>query len=362
MTSSRRQSVSESAKRPPGLGFVASLAVLSLCSACDDRQGGPTGGTGLAADPSTHSTQAAVTSAPSTQSNNTNLAPGKSAGSGASSTAASTSSSQPGATGSDLERIRIQFKAKIGAQPFECGRSYASMGTKRTASVEVIDFRFYIYNPRLVDSQGVEVPIQVEDRDPWQGSGIALIDFENGVGACAKNGDSGVNAQLTGWVKKGNYRGLKFSNSVPAALNHADPTTLGAPLHAGAMTWGWLSGYKFFAAELQQDNAKEGEIPGSAIFHIGSQACDGGPDGIACKKSNRNQVTLPDFLPHQQEIVVDLAPIFSQADLSQVNPCHSASELCAPMFQALGVSWHSGLPTDGQSVFSVETKSRVAAH
>lgn len=225
----------------------------------------------------------------------------------------------------------------------------------------MVDFRFYVHNLRLIDTQGVEVPVQIEDRDPWQGSALALIDFENGVGSCSKNGDSGVNAKVTGWVKKGSYRGIKFSNSVPASLNHADPTTLGAPLHASAMIWSWLLGYKFFAAELLHINAKEGAIPGSAIFHIGSQSCDGGPDGIACKKSNRNEVVLADFLPDQHQIVVDLAPIFSKADLSYENPCHSATELCEPMFQALGVNWRSGQSEAAQSVFSVEAQGRVAA-
>lgn len=279
-----------------------------------------------------------------------------------SSSSASSTSSAPDntdkstSTEAPMQRVTIQFKAMVGSQPFACGQSYEGMGNNASVQVEAIDFRFYVHNLRLIDTQGAEVPVRIEDRDPWQGRNLGLIDFENGDGACGTAGDVGVNAQITGWVKNGNYRGLKFSNSVPADLNHADPLTLGAPLHAGGMTWGWLTGYKFFAAELQQTNAKEGKTPGSAIFHIGSRTCDGSPDGIACMKSNRNEVVLPEFVLDTHEIVVDLKPIFAQADLSQKNPCHSTTEVCIPMFKAVGVDWETGNREPTQSAFSLEMK------
>lgn len=336
-----------------GLGACA-LAFLSGCGEAGPKQ--PQSGSTTTSGPQNPSISTTLTDTtiPSTQGPGSTL--------DRPSSPDSTTGNTPTSSGPELAPISIQFKAMFGNQPFACGQSYEGIGTNAAVRIEPIDFRFYVHNLRLTNAQGQDVPVQIEDREPWQISQLALIDFEDSQGACASAGDPGVNAQITGFIPAGNYRGLKFSNSVPAKLNHANPTGLGAPLHAGGMTWGWLTGYKFFAAEIRQSNAANGTSPGSALFHIGSQACDAGPEGIACSKSNRNEIVFADFDPGNHQIVVNLAPIFAQADLSKANPCHSATPICDSMFNAVGVDWSTGQQQPTQTVFSMEAKTGVLSH
>lgn len=328
------------------------IPALGLLAACGGANPSQPQGTGTSASTSTsRQTTSRASSTQSRSSANSTSQAGQT-----STTDSTTTSSGPG-----LQTITIQFKGMLGKQPFSCGQVYDGLGTDPSVRIEPMDFRFYVHNLRLVNEQGQEVPLRLDDRDPWQGSQIALIDFEDSQGACGNSGDPGVNAQVTGSLPAGRYRGIKFSNSVPAKLNHANPTSLGAPLHAGGMTWGWLSGYKFFAAELRQTNAAEGANPGSALFHIGSQVCDAGPDGISCSKSNRNEIVLPSFEPETHQVVVNLAPIFSQANFNKESPCHSATEVCDPMFKAVGVNFKTGLSQTEQTTFSIEAKVGASA-
>lgn len=241
--------------------------------------------------------------------------------------------------------LRIQFEAKVGAARFVCGQTFANVGTNKS-SIDPVDFRFYVHNLRLIDLEGNQVPVTIPDRELWQAQGVALLDFENDGGSCRFGGDPGLNSVVTGTAPGGFYKGLRFTLGVPADLNHQDPLSLGAPFQSGGMQWNWLTGFKFLALEFRSGES-------SGLLHIGSTACKGGgPDPVACSKSNRAEIFLPNFEPGVSRIAADLGVVFANSDLSVDQICHSDKESCAPMFAQAGVAWESGLALDAQSFFT----------
>jgi uncharacterized repeat protein (TIGR04052 family) len=244
------------------------------------------------------------------------------------------------------EPVTIRFAARVGAAPFACGSSYDGVGSSAT-SVDPQDFRFFVHDIRLVTGDGAEVPVEIDERIPWQARGAALLDFEDATGACL-SGDAATNAEITGLVAPGDYTGIAFRVGVPESENHGDPAVQPAPLAAGSMTWGWLSGYKFLRAEL-------GAVAGGGVLHLGSTACSGDPaaGSVACSRANRPNVSLTPFDAASDSIVADIAAVFAGVDLSTSTLCHSSGTSCAPMFDALGVDLGTGDGKAGQGVFGV---------
>jgi uncharacterized repeat protein (TIGR04052 family) len=219
----------------------------------------------------------------------------------------------------------------------------------------------------LVNDKGVEVPLTFDARTPWQTAEVALLDFEDGTGEC-KNGNADTNNTITGTVPSGTYRGLVFSNGVPESLNHGDPTKAPAPLQAGGMTWGWLYGYKFFAAEMvamsPSDAGVDSGTRGVGVFHLGSIGCDNALDGgdpdfnqapkVACKQPNRNLVRLAEFSPLTNTVVVDVGAVFAATNLAEDSQCHSDGLACASLFASVGLSFETGSRLPSQAAYRVE--------
>ena len=151
---------------------------------------------------------------------------------------------------------------------------------------------------------------------------------------------------------------------VPDALNHGDPLTAPAPLQLGAMTWGWLYGFKFVKAELSAVGAPSGDAaPGLGLLHLGSVGCtnatDAGdnfnaPPTVACGQPNHNEIHLSGFDPSSSSIVADIGALFLATDLSQDNQCHSEGTACPPLFSALGLSYATGAVLPSQGLYRVE--------
>jgi uncharacterized repeat protein (TIGR04052 family) len=248
--------------------------------------------------------------------------------------------------------VTIQFAAALGDDDFACGRTYPNQGTpgqnRQTATPG--DFRFYVQDLRLINAGGQEVPVALDVRAPWQSASVALLDFEDGQGACL-NGDVGTNALITGTVPAGDYVGVAFRNGVPDDLNHDDPTTLGAPLRAPGMQWSWLSGFRFMRAQLMQTRG-----PAENVLELGSTSCSGDPvAGTAvCSRPNRNEVRLNGFNPATSTIVADIAAIFAQLNWRLMNECRGSDAVCETMFTAYGVDFDTGAALDTQQVYRVE--------
>ena len=268
-----------------------------------------------------------------------------------------------GSSGLGPVKVSLHFKATVGDKVFACGTTYAGQGTTKV-SVEPRDFRFYVQDVRLLDKKGNAVRVTLDTRTPWQTPDVALLDFEDGTGACV-DGNPEKNDVITGTVPSGTYSGVVFVNGIPDALNHGDPLQLPAPLQVGTMTWGWLYGFKFLKAELGAIGAPSGDAePGLGLVHVGSTGCDNSQDGgmpdfgsppkVACSAPNRNEVRLEGFDPATNTIVADIGALFAGVDLSENNQCHSEGPSCPTEFAALGVDFTTGVPKTTQSVYHVE--------
>ena len=262
------------------------------------------------------------------------------------------------------DAVSIRFDARIGARPFACGERYAGLGSSGVA-VEPSDLRFFVQDLALIDETGTRVPVELSERAPWQSaqaaqsaqtSSVALLDFEDGTGACA-HGTSERNDHIEGRVPVGVYRGLTFRNGVPESLNHGDPLRHPPPLQVTELTWGWLTGFKFFVAELRQVASADddaGIANGFGLLHVGSAACMAAGRTTVCRHPNRNEVRFEHFDPEHERIVVDVAALFADTDLTLDFQCHSDVEACAPLFAKVGVDWATGASRPTQQVFRVE--------
>jgi uncharacterized repeat protein (TIGR04052 family) len=218
------------------------------------------------------------------------------------------------------------------------------------------DLRFFVHDVHFLTAGGVEQPLLLDVRAPWQLENVALLDFEDGSGAC-RAGTPELNVELTGSLPPGTYVGLSFENGVPEALNHADPAAQPAPLQPGGMHWGWLLGYRFLMAEVAGESEPGGTATGSALFHLGSTGCTGAPaDGIVCSRPNRNRVWLEGFDPGRHDVVVDVLQLFAGVELSTVTTCHSSAEMeCARFLERVGVDTARGRALASQSLFRMES-------
>ena len=261
-----------------------------------------------------------------------------------------------GATNDSEQRVKLRFRPQLGDQPFACGSNYDLPGER---SIALRDFRMFVQDVALIDAEGREVPVKLDTREPWQTADVVLLDFEDGSGECF--GTEETNREITGVVPQGEYRGLRFSHGVPEALNHSDPKDFPAPLRVKGMSWNWLLGLRFILLEVgvQSSDALDldaGVDPGSFSLHVGSTGCAGNQNAgtIKCGKPNRSRVELEQFELDKSEIILDVEPLLNGADATQTVECHSGTAVCEPLFQALGVSYATGKPAAGQTVFRLE--------
>jgi cytochrome c peroxidase len=260
-------------------------------------------------------------------------------------------------------RISLAFRAVVGPERFGCGRTDGPLGKTRS-KVTFSDFRFYVHGVRLIDELGEEHEVALEQDGRWQFQNVALLDFENGTGACA-NGTRETREVVEGLAPDRRYRGVSFLLGVPADKNHRDAATAPAPLNLTHMFWSWAAGYKFLRVDANVAGA-----PG-LLLHIGSTGCTeikppspagvhlahGTGETMTCTAPNRALVRLPDFDPDRDLIVADLAALLAGSDLEHGDPvygpgCTAAADDadCAPVFQALGLPFGDG-PVVPQSFF-----------
>ncbi len=236
--------------------------------------------------------------------------------------------------------VKIPFVATWGGETIGCS----------DAPVALSDLRFYVSELELVDSGGRPHGLELHANLPWQQSDLALIDLENGQGACA-NGTGDMFAYVVGGVPPGEYNGLRFTVGVPFDSNHSNPLTAPAPLDDPAMHWHWRSGYKFIRAGVKTDDD-------GYWIHVGSSGCEGTVGNIsACRFPNRTTVEINKFLPNADTVRVDLKAFFAAVDFDDAQPtdCSSgpAEAACVMPFVALGIDFESGNIVQTQRVFSV---------
>lgn len=218
-------------------------------------------------------------------------------------------------------------------------------------SVSMTDLRFYVYDLRLLDPDDKEISIALRPNEFWQTEAVALLDFENGEGACM-NGSERTNTVIRGRHALTESRGLAFRIGVPAHLNHEDALTARPPLNFTDMHWHWATGYKFLRAGI--------ETPDDGFWmHLGSSLCEGTIGNIkGCRAPNRPEVTLSGFTPGSDRITIDLADLFSGIELGDgvTSDCSSGptEAACVAPFDALGIDFESGKTFRSASPFRSE--------
>lgn len=243
-----------------------------------------------------------------------------------------------------LLQVTLPFEARVGGEPFACGRTYTGLGTTGT-TYEPMDFRVYLHDVRLLSLDGREVPLALTDDGVWQHEGAALLDFADKAGLCT-NGTQGTHASITGTVPEGSYRGIRFKLGLPESLNHLDVSTAPAPFNDVSLFWSWRWGYLFARIEGRTAGLREGHF-----MHLGSTDCappaPGQTSGTAgCTFGNRPEFALDTLDLQQGKVVLDLASLFvgSNLDVNADVPntaigCMSQQEDpdCAEVFSRLGL-------------------------
>ena len=243
-----------------------------------------------------------------------------------------------------LETIEIPFAVRYGETEIGCNSP--------DAGPALSDLRLYVHSVRLFDESGAAIDVALTADGIWQSKDIALLDFENGEGACI-NGSPQTNVVLRGEYSGRAATGLRLEIGVPEGLNHNDPMLAEAPLSFTAMHWHWKSGYKFMRAGLR--------TPGDDGFwmHLGSDRCEGTIDNIlGCRSANRPFVDLPGYRPDASIVVIDLQRLTRDINLADraLSQCQSGptEKECVAPFSSLGLDFDSGDTVSAATVFRVE--------
>lgn len=345
------------------------LAALSLSVGCgDDTSEGTDTETGSSStDPSTSGSTTENTSSTTDEGTSSTSV----ADTGSSSESGSESGGSSSSTGEAVRDVTIQFAGRINGVDAACDTSFTSVGSE-TSDAQVRDFRFYVSNIRLVDDQGSEVPVELEQDGVWQYENVALLDFEDGTGFCADTGNADLNTTIVGTVPEGNYDGIRFDIGVPDELNHTDPNTAEPPLNVLSMNWSWLAGRKFVRFDLDVDTGEVDMDENPIIFgwntHLGSQGCTNGdpanpnePPTDPCTRPQRPAISFDTFDPDTNTVVVDAGSLLADVDVSSnlqgapgcmsfypPDPMMQDAD-CAAVFPNYGMDWDTGDCVDGCS-------------
>ncbi|WP_394832133.1 metallo-mystery pair system four-Cys motif protein [Pendulispora rubella] len=269
--------------------------------------------------------------------------------------------------------MSIAFEGRVGSEPFRCTQAYSHLGTGRVTA-DVLDFRFYVHDVRLVTRDGRETPVTLTQDQKWQYQNVALLDFEDKSGSCA-NGTVDTNTRVMGTVPAGDYTGLRFRLGVPFSLNHGNAATAPSPLNLSGLFWIWNAGYKFLRVDARvaqntlladagdAGDGGGGEAGAPPVFpvHIGSTGCQGdAKDGgvTDCSRRNVADIELASFDVTKNKVVVDYAALVAGTELTAGGGmgCMSSPEdaTCNEIFARLGLDLASGKPAAGQAFFRVE--------
>ncbi|GAA5127561.1 MbnP family protein [Alloalcanivorax gelatiniphagus] len=299
----------------------------------------------------------------------------------------SSSSDDTGGNPSAAARVSIPFRAVVGNEPFECGRTYSGIGLNGGNNAVANDARLFIHNVRFITNDDREIPVTLDDQVAAHQKagvgeeGIALLDLrDKSLGCTGEEANPDYYDTITGRadIANENIRALRFSVGVPEKYNHIDAqggqpqvdadsgepipgSTATGPLiasgmGAGGMHWSWAMGYVHARLEMKLPE-------GSNVFfiHLGSTACEGeAVNGErTCANGNRPDVEVDGFDLRQHAVRMDLASLLSGNDITvnQGGPfgCMSSDvdQDCLPIFERLGLPFPGGDPDgDFAPVFS----------
>ena len=210
------------------------------------------------------------------------------------------------------ETVTLAFAATVGGEPFDCTKTFANIGVEK-ATVAPQDFRLYVHDVALVAADGTAVAIELENDGVWQRDGVALLDFESGIGSCSA-GTRETHTQIVGTVPhRHDWTGLRFKVGVPERLNHLDAARAPAPFNEPGLWWSWKGGYKYARIDIETPGQPKG-----FFFHLGSAGCTGdATTAYSCATGNVAAISLTGFDPHHSTVSMDLARLFAESHVNR---------------------------------------------
>lgn len=255
--------------------------------------------------------------------------------------------------------IELYFRPLVFESPFHCGEKYP----RGEYEARPIDLQFFVHDIRLVTDDGSEHKVDIVDEGPFQGSGVALLDFEDAMGHCMA-GTVAQNKTIKGRIaasstaERGAYTGLRFRIGVPPELDRMDPSTLSPPLGSSKMQRGrhvFFSAWGMFVANDTKENLSYPDVG----IDLQSEGCSEDLAGL-CTDSNRPEIELDGFDLDKSMIVVDWGALFGDLELPMCPPsgpcgCDSppSGPVCDDLMSRLGLGPASSGPS-GQTVFRLE--------
>ena len=274
-----------------------------------------------------------------------------------------------GASTPSTQDVNIQFDVVNGnSSTISCNDTLALANTVPAISGQMADMRFYISNIALIDDKGGWTYITLNPNDN-QAEGVALLDFENGTGLCAK-GTPATYTTVSGKIPNGHYVGMAMTLGAPifapqfkSGLNHSDTTAASTPipLQPQSMAWNWQGGRKFTKIEFTPAGGVNWPV------HIGSTGCSGinpsSGDVLFCTNPNRGDYVFSSFNASNQKVVLDLEKLFAGSNVTEnkggSKGCMSGTTdpECPTVFTQLGIDLVTGMTVaNQQKIFSVRAK------
>jgi len=269
-----------------------------------------------------------------------------------------------GGSSSDTRQVSIRFIATAGDTAIDCSSTLSAIGTAGSTA-KLADLRVYLSDITLVNSDGVEVPVTLDENDHQlteDGHTVVLLDFEDATGACY--GDAATYTTITGTVPEGEYDEIHWTLGVPEALNHSETTAASAPLDNADMAWNWQYGRKFAKVELNPENPDvaddytqgvtqvdaDGNVTGASdtfYFHLGNTGCEAGATAgeYTCTSDNTRAMHIHDFDMDAEAITVDVKALFAQSAIDEDHGgapgCMSGADdpECIAMWGVIGSSF-----------------------
>lgn len=245
------------------------------------------------------------------------------------------------------QETRVRFDAVVGAEAFGCGKTFM-IGAPATA-VTISDFKAYVSEVKLkTTTREIEATFVADG--VWQTDDVAMLDFEDGTGACA-NGTAEVNNTLVlehVKLKEGeSITGVSWTFGVPFDYNHKDQASAPSPLNLTSMFWSWQSGYKFLRIDGKAGDA-------GWRVHLGSTGCEKDANDVvtSCAKPNRASVSLSGISGSEPVVRLDVAALMAGVDMTPDADGNSAicmsspdHAVCGTIFGALGLSFGANSPS-----------------
>ena len=265
----------------------------------------------------------------------------------------------------------VDFSAKVGSENFVSGTTYSSFGNGSSSATQeftINDLRLYISNITLKTDTNSEVPFSLTQDGVWQYQNVVLLDFET-----IKTPET--NSVIAGSFTEpdsGTINQVCFDIGIPFELNHLNNADSPSPLNASGMMWVWQSGHKFIRID------GKGDPTGANVsynLHLGSTGCVSNAateaPGTACTYANLPHICLDTFDIDNKQVVIDLASLFADTNITQVTPNTSAGCMsgnndpeCQTLFPKLGLDFvyddsvndPQTFPAATQAMFAVEAK------